>query len=62
MGAFAPISLQIVCVLYRLFIRIPWPACITAKGISIDFFLSFIVSPPSIVFANYAKYAILNLR
>lgn len=39
MGAFAPISLQIVCVLHRLFIRILWPACITAKGISIDLFL-----------------------
>ena len=39
MGAFAPISLQIVCVLHRLFIRIQWPACITAKGISIDLFL-----------------------
>ena len=39
MGAFAPISLQIVRILHRLFIRIQWPACITAKGISIDLFL-----------------------
>ena len=39
MGAFAPISLQIIRILHRLFIRIPWPACITAKGISIDLFL-----------------------